>query len=227
MTEEVLVYTGLEIFIHGLAAEAINHWRQHYDPAFAELAPHITLAYPPFVPLAQWPQVRPAVIACLAGIAPFQVTLRGLGMFPPVAPAEPNVLWLKPEDGGRLAHIRQVLEKQLPEYVPPRPIPYVPHVTIGFIQGDDFLRQAYAWVQAELHPIEFMVNEIIYEVADKQSGLKVMDAIPLTGASPVEGSSLFGRPRSRRKAQLKNEASRAKNAWTAQPVTERNGYDRS
>ena len=206
MTDDLLVYTGLEIFIHGPAAEAINHWRQHYDPAFASLEPHITLAYPPFVPLEQWPLVKPAVLACLAGIEPFRVTLRGLGKFPSNTPDGPTVLWLKPEAGGRLARIRQALEKQLPAYVPPRPIPYEAHVTIGFIQGDDFLRQAYAWVQAELHPIEFTVSEITYEVDNKESGLKFMEAIPLTGASPVEGSSIFSRSRSHRKSQLKDGA---------------------
>ena len=224
MTDDLLVYTGLEIFIHGPAAEAINHWRQHYDPAFASLEPHITLAYPPFVPLEQWPQVKPAVIACLAGIEPFRITLRGLG-FPASTPGTPNVLWLKPEDGGRLARIRRRLETQLPGYVPPMATPYVAHVTIGFIQGDDFLRQAYAWVQAELHPIEFTVSEIVYENDNKETGVKFMDAIPLSGASPVERSSIFSRSRLRRKSQFANDAAApSKHAHPAQAAGEVSGH---
>ena len=182
MTNELLVYTGLEIFIHGLAAETINQWRRRYDPAFPELEPHISLAYPPFVPLEEWAQVKPAVMACLAGFEPFHVTLKEAGMFPGNSPQEPAVLWLKPEAGGVLYRMRQALERQLPIYVPPMPTAYIPHLSIGFIQGSEALEQALAQVRVELQPIEISINEVVYEVDDKLSGQKYLDILPLNGA---------------------------------------------
>ena len=181
MTDKVLVYTGLEIFIRGPAAEMINGWRRRYDPAYPELEPHISLAYTPFVPLEQWPQVKPLVAACLAGFAPFRVILKEPGIFPGDSPLEPNVLWLKPEAGGVLYHMRQALEKQLPAYVPPMATPYIPHVSIGFIQGGEALEQALALVRAELQPLEFSVTEVVYEVDDKGCGTMFMDHLPLPG----------------------------------------------
>jgi len=212
MTDDVLVYTGLEISIRGPAAEVINQWRRRYDPAYLELEPHISLAYPPFVPLEQWELVKPVVMACLAGFEPFRVTLKEVGVFPGDSSQEPNVLWLKPEDGGVLDRIRQALEKQLPIYVPPMPTPYIPHVTIGFIQGSEALEQAFAQVQAELQPLEFTVTEVVYEVDDKGSGQKFIDVIPLLGASPVLGTSPLVGSRARRRPRSDGKvASRSKN----------------
>jgi len=179
MTDDAQVYTGLEIFIHGPAAELINQWRRLYDRTYPELEPHISLAYPPFVPLEQWEKVKPRVMSCLASFGPFHVSPKGLWIFPGTSPQEPSVLWLKPEPDGVLYSIRQALEGQLSDYVPPMPIPYVPHVSIGFIEGVDALEQAYAKVQAELHPVEFTVTEVAYEVDNKENGQRFIDTIPL------------------------------------------------
>jgi 2'-5' RNA ligase len=230
MTDEVLVYTGLEIFIRGPTAEVINQWRRRYDLTYPELEPHISLAYPPFVPLEQWELVKPVVMACLAGFEPFSVTLKEPGVFPSDSSQEPNVLWLKPEDGGVLDRIRRALEKQLPIYVPPMPTPYIPHVSIGFIQGSVALEEAFAQVQAELQPLEFTVTEVVYEVDDKGNGQRFIDAIPLLGASQVPGTTMpvGSRPRRRLRSNGK-AASPGKNvlpgmAIPREPARERDSH---
>jgi len=178
MASNSTAYTGLEIFILGPAAKAINTWRLEYDPAYPELEPHITLAYPPFVPLDQWVGVKPAVAACLARFEPFRVVLKQPGVFRSDSSGEPHVLWLKPEDGGHLKRMRRSLERQFPRYVPPMPARYIPHVSIGFFDQTTILEQALARVKAELKPQEFTIHEVVYEVQDER-GQQYFDRLPL------------------------------------------------
>ena len=179
MTDEGTVYTGLEILIQGPAGEAIDAWRSRYDQTYPELEPHISLAYPPFVPFEQWKQVKPALVACLEAFEQFPILFNTPGFFQANSPIEPHVLWLKPEDGGMLERIRRTLEKEFPNFVPPMPRSYIPHVSIGFIQGDEALQEALARVRAEMKPFEFEVTEVVYEVDDKAHHHKFLDVMPL------------------------------------------------
>ncbi len=139
----------------------------------------MTLAYPPFVPLSKWKEVKPLVVTYFKQIKPFRITLKEAGTFAVVSQAEPNVLWLKPDDGGVIAQIRQALESQFPTYVPAMPGGYIPHLSIGFIQGDEALQKALHEVQENLDPIEFTVNEIVYEGLEPLGGGQFFDPISL------------------------------------------------
>jgi 2'-5' RNA ligase len=151
--------SGLGVFLPPEASEVVNAWRRLYDPSFEFLAPHITLAYPPFVPPQDWKALKPTIEAALAAFTPFPVTLRSTGVFV----GESYVLWLKPEDGGILIEMRRALEAALPEYVPALPFAYQPHVSIGFFTDRESLQQAQAQVGSELRAsIEFQVTELHY-----------------------------------------------------------------
>jgi 2'-5' RNA ligase len=105
----------------------IDRWRGRYDPNFEEVPPHITVAYPPFVPEEEWPSVQPTVAKCLEWFAPFCVKLEHLGVFW----GSLSYLWFSPEDGGSFSRIHQALAQLLPEHMPDRHHPYRPHVTVG------------------------------------------------------------------------------------------------
>ncbi len=182
--------SGLGISLPEPAGTAVNLWRRLYDPNYESLWPHITLAYPPFVPPEEWPRVKPAIAACLADFQPFKVTLRETGIFL----GNPNhVLWLKPEDGGVLVRIRHALEKALPEHVPPLPFEYQPHVSLCFFQGIEALRQAQEKVQNELTPVVFQVSHVGYAFQQADDLWRTYDLIPLGGGiSQVDESTKPG-----------------------------------
>jgi 2'-5' RNA ligase len=181
MTESGEVYNGLEICVPTSVDERINNWRKRFDPTYQDIEPHISLAYPPFVSYGDWQDVKPAVVACLQGFKPFRILFKEVGIFLADSLTDPNVLWLKPEDEGEIEKIRKALEKKLPNYVPPMAVPYIPHLSIGFIQDPEALQTAQKKVQSELSPIEFTVNGIVYEAQDKQVRLQFFDFIPLIG----------------------------------------------
>jgi 2'-5' RNA ligase len=180
--------SGMGVFLPPEAGEIVNAWRRLYDPSHTFLAPHLTVAYPPFVPPEAWPEVRPTILACLANIAPFSIVLRETGLFL----GNSHVLWLKPEDGGHLARIRQALEAALPEAVPPLPFVYQPHVSIGFFQDLTSLQEAQQKVELELkEPIEFEVNGLSYGFQQADNRWVIFDTVHFPGSPPstVQGAA--------------------------------------
>ncbi len=51
---------GLAVLFPEEISVEINKWRRVYAPRYQMVPPHITVAYPPFVPEKEWPLVRPA-----------------------------------------------------------------------------------------------------------------------------------------------------------------------
>ena len=141
---------------------AINRWRQAYDLFHALIPPHITIAYHPFVPLAAWPEVAPSIAARLREreCFPFDVRLVSLGTFP----GNPAVLWLRPEEDGRLTRLHRAVAETLPAYTPELPFSYVPHLTLGFFETDAALEAARSAIAVTFVPIEFRVEELAYVV---------------------------------------------------------------
>jgi 2'-5' RNA ligase len=168
---------GLGISLPGPAGDAINTWRRLYDPSYELLWPHITLAYPPFAQPHEWPLVRPRVVACLADFQPFKVMLRETGIFL----GNPNVLWLKPEDGGIIIRIRRALEEALPEYIPPLPFEYRPHMSIGFFEDLEALYQANQKVQNEIVPVSFLASHVSYAYQLLDGSMQIHDQVLVGG----------------------------------------------
>jgi 2'-5' RNA ligase len=166
---------GLGIFLSGDVARRVNRWRKLYDPSYPELAPHVTLAYPPFVHPDEWQQVRGAVAECLAAYPPFSIRLDGVGVFCD----QPIVLWLNPNDGGVLGRIRKNLEKCFPQYVPTLPFDYQPHVSIGFFEDEAKLEAARQRVEKAWKPLEFTAQEFVYAIQAGEDKWEMVDRIPL------------------------------------------------
>lgn len=153
----------------------INTMRRAHDPNYGIMAPHITVAYPPFVPAEQWPSMRLAVRQCLGQFRPFQIRVRGLGTFED----DHFVLWLRVEDDGQLSRVRAALMHCLPERVPPLPFEYVPHVTLGVFDSQSDLNQAEGKIPAQMKPRRFTVRRLTYLSPDERGVWSVCSHVPL------------------------------------------------
>ncbi len=154
---------------------AVDIWRRAHDPNSDVVPPHITVAYPPFVPEEQWPGVRLAVRQCLSRFHPFQILLHGLGTFE----TDHYVLWLRVEDEGQLSRIRAALMHCLPQYVPALPFDYVPHVTIGIFESRSDMDKVQEVVRPNMKPQRFTVRRLTYLSPDQRGVWSVCSHIPL------------------------------------------------
>jgi 2'-5' RNA ligase len=153
----------------------IDRWRSRYDPSFRNVPPHITVTCPPFVPHEEWERVQPLAVRCLARFAPFRVQLEHLDVFW----GSPSYLWLAPEDGGSLTRIHQALTQLIPEYMPPLPFVYLPHVTIGAFSSDCDLLVAKEAIHSAWKPCLFELTELVYTAPDERSVWCVCSHLPL------------------------------------------------
>jgi 2'-5' RNA ligase len=172
------------------ASLKIDQWRRTHDVHHRIVPPHITVAYPPFVPEEEWSTVRPFLVGLFGEFEPFTVTLFELDAFA----EEDHVLWLKPEDKGTVKLIRSLLVETLSGYVGELPVTYVPHLTVGFFNSAEELLTARDQIAREITPLRFRVEDLAYLVVDGDGIARVRDRIPL-GQALRETSP--GWPRSR------------------------------
>ncbi len=172
---------ALVVLVPEPVSVVVDQWRSLYDPSFAIVPPHITVAYPPFVPESEWPSVRPAIAGLLAPFSPFRVELTELGTFS----GSPFYLWLKPEDDGSLARIHAALAERFPEYVAKGPVDYRSHVTVGVFESEQELLEAQRRIQAAWQSCGFQVEELVYLSPDSGSQWCVCSRLPLREASNV------------------------------------------
>jgi 2'-5' RNA ligase len=92
---------------------------------------HLTLKFLGNVPADSMNEISLAVAQASQGIAPFRITLTGLGCFP--STSRPNVLWIGVEgDTEALAELQANVEASLaPLGYPPEKRQYTPHLTLG------------------------------------------------------------------------------------------------
>jgi 2'-5' RNA ligase len=166
---------GLVVLFPEEVGVEIDKWRRIYDPRYQMVPPHITVAYPPFVPEKEWPLVRPALVECLSRFQPFRIHLEELGAFA----GSPHVLWLKPEDDGNLMRIHAALEERFAQYVPASPFDYIPHVTIGAFHSEEELFRAQEAILSEWKPCHSHVNELVYMSSDNDGVWCVCTRLPL------------------------------------------------
>ena len=171
--------SALAFFLPQPVTAVVDLWRMRYDPRVNSIAPHITVAFPPFITPREWPTVRAEVIACVAGMPSFEVTIQSTGTFNET----PLVLWLRPEDDGHFVHMHQTLAKRFPQYVPVSPIVYVPHGTIGFFEDLELLLQAQHTVEQELKLLRFKVNELCLGSLDMNLKWQLEECLPLGAVS--------------------------------------------
>jgi 2'-5' RNA ligase len=152
--------SALGFFPPGEISGEIDRWRRIYDPHHEGIRPHITVAYPPFIPEKDWAMNRPALAEFLEDYPPFSIMLKELGTFA----GSPAVLWLRPEDGGRLTRLHDALVALLPAYTLTSPLGYVPHLTLGFFDTPEALAEAQKVILSEIKPLHFEADELIYMV---------------------------------------------------------------
>ena len=133
-------------------------------------------------------RIMPMGEGMIARITPrflFEVLLRDVGMFP----GDPGYLWLKPEDGGMLRRIRDVLAAQFPQYVSVAAFggSFVPHVTVSVFDSAQALAEAQKRVTDGLAPVHFWVTEFTYGAFDQDGGVVHIDRLPLGKGNAVPG----------------------------------------
>lgn len=168
---------SLSLFLPKDVSEKIDQWRKLCCASQEDVPPHITIAYPPFVPLKDWDAERPVVLRCLASFQPFEVSLQGVGSFS----GPPAVLWLRPDDGGNLSRIHSALKEQLPAHVRTQPRDYSPHVTIGFFESPQSLQQAEQILRREIIPLRFRAVRLTYAVLGEGNHWHDLEYLTLGG----------------------------------------------
>lgn len=117
----------------------LEGWRASFgDPQAGTVPAHITLLPPTEVDADALPAIEAHLAAAAAGVAPFEVHLRGTGTFRPVSPVVFVALASGIAGFERLeaAVRRGVLTRELG-------FPYHPHVTVAHDLPDDVLDRAY------------------------------------------------------------------------------------
>jgi 2'-5' RNA ligase len=124
-----------------------------------------------------WPQVVVALSECIGAFSPFDVVLSETGTFL----GNPAYLWLKPEDGGVMKQIRDVLAERFPRFVPVPNLDrsFVPHVTVSVFDDARALAEAQQEIVRSLEPIHFRVSKFTYGVFDEDGGVVHLDSLPL------------------------------------------------
>ncbi len=159
--------------------DSLDVWRRRYDRFSANFPPHITLTYPPFLPVERWPVFSLELAECLAEFAPFEVCLEQVEAFQGI----PMSLWLQPEDDGSLVRLRGALESRFPQYVTPLPFTYKPHLAVGMFEKQDALQEALGAFRAAWQPARFLVDRVFFIVQQPVGRWQVKDYLRLGRAA--------------------------------------------
>jgi len=97
---------------------------------------HLTLKFLGQVPTSQLDAIGRAMSAAARGVAPFTVTIGGVGCFP--SPKRPRVVWIGvSEPTGGLNSLQRVVESAIsPLGYPPEGRGFQPHLTLGRVARD-------------------------------------------------------------------------------------------
>ena len=131
------VRAAFERVQYRLRAEPISGFVRWVGPE----AIHLTLKFLGDIDSARVPEVLSALQLACAGIAPFELAVRGAGCFPNYE--RPNVVWAgivgDVKEAGRLAQRIEAECKKLG--FPPEERPFSPHFTLGRVSRDAGLKQ--------------------------------------------------------------------------------------
>ncbi|HEY3289747.1 MAG TPA: 2'-5' RNA ligase family protein [Anaerolineae bacterium] len=167
--------TALAVLLPTEIAKVVDQWRRLYDPIADAVPAHITVAYPPFMPVNRWSDLAPSIRHTLSAQASFDVCIRSTGVFE----APERVLWLRPEDDGQFAAMHESLAREYAEYVPHSPLAYVPHITLGFFETTQALVSARAVVDGSLTSMTFRAATLSYMEYGEECTWHVVDQIEL------------------------------------------------
>ncbi len=94
---------------------------------------HLTLAFMGDTPVKQIPDLKRALAIAGAGISPFEICPRGLGLFP--SRNRPKVLWAGMDHGPGLYLLQKQILKQIRPLCRVDGKRFLPHLTLGRIKG--------------------------------------------------------------------------------------------
>jgi 2'-5' RNA ligase len=180
-------YGALVILLPRKVTQQIAGWRARFDPYHLTIPAHITVMYPPFISLPDWPDARVALAYVVAGLPAFDVALARAGAFQ----APQHVLWLDPQDDGTIRRLEERVRNHLGLAPSPPPFEFTPHVTLGFFEDEAALHQAEAEVSATLTPVTFRAERVAYFVCQDDRTWRPVEELSLgrEERSRVEGVS--------------------------------------
>jgi RNA 2',3'-cyclic 3'-phosphodiesterase len=147
----------------GALEQAINPWRERLGAGRWVVRDnwHVTLKF-----LGRtWPRLLPVVEAAgrevAVGVAPFEVRLSGLGVFP--GPSRARVFWAGLDDrDGRLTGLAAGLDAGLAEEFPPEKRAFTPHLTVARFNPPIPMREhAEAVADASIDAQPFPVDRLV------------------------------------------------------------------
>lgn len=158
----------MRLFIAALVSDEVRQALEQTSATLQRAAPervlrwvapenyHITLLFLGEQPETRVPEVVQAMERARRGVAPFEIRVRGLGVFPNWN--RPNVLWAGADEGTpQLTQMAARLEKQL--LATPSEKPFHPHITLARLKmpcrdADGVKKRLFDAVQ-RLLPAEF------------------------------------------------------------------------
>jgi 2'-5' RNA ligase len=157
------------------ATRRIDLWRSRYDAGYRLAKPHITLGSK--LENGRWSHIRPGLARVLTHVSPFEISLSR------ACPSKRNTptLWLELSDPTLVAHIQDLLERDLRAFTTPEP-DFVPHVSIGWFGREEDREAAKESVEAdlaELGAIHFRVDALAYVYPDEDEIWQTVDIISL------------------------------------------------
>jgi len=155
--------------------DRIDVWRRRFDPHAELIPPHVTLAYPPFASVEQWPVMCLGINELVESIQPFEITLEGVD----VTSGIPQVLWLHARDDGALPRLRGLLETRFPALVQPLLDGFTPHLTVGQFEEDAPLAAARAELESGWEPLHFEADRLFFAVQTPDRRWQMRDFVRL------------------------------------------------
>lgn len=120
--------------------EIIDEIRDRYDPLAKLVRPHITLVFP-FESEITNDEVEEKLASSLKDVKPFELTLHGFNK------TDDNYLFLNIEEGKETIEAihDDLYSNHFKEYY--LPLPYIPHMTVGKLNNEQELKDAYEYVK--------------------------------------------------------------------------------
>ena len=168
--------------------EAVRPWRERLDGG--RWVPrdnwHVTLkflgrTYPRLVAM-----VQSVCGEVAAEVAPFQVRVSGLGVFP--GPGRARVLWAGLDDReGRLVELAAALDSRLAKEFTPEKRAFTPHLTVARFNPPVTMREhAEALAAAEIGAPEFVVDRLVLyrsHLSPRGARYEALEGFPLGAPS--------------------------------------------
>lgn len=137
--------------------EIINEIRNRYDPLAKLVRPHITLVFP-FENEMSNEELEEKLVSSLKDVKPFELVLHGFSK------TDDNYLFLNIEKGKDIIEgiHDELYANHFKDY--DLGLPYIPHMTVGKLNNDQELSNAYEYVKNIDVSFQTIVNKISVEM---------------------------------------------------------------